>query len=504
MKGTNTERDRSVPEGVPSETPCRVILWDEQRHRQEEICKVIESATLQPVATEDSSDCLRTELSANCFLAVANTGTAPGGLGMQIIHHLSAKGFKVIAYEDGAQCWPIKLKCLPLLAGAIQLFDSSSPDFARQLRETVGQITRVEAQRQSEADNITKMMLHQGLVGVSAAMMSVFRTVARFSTLSDLPVLIVGETGTGKEALARAVHSLDSKRNKGPFVPVNCGAVSKTLVESEFFGHRRGAFTGAERERKGLIRSAEGGVLFLDEIAELDFGLQNRLLRVLQENRVLSVGEDREVEVSVRIVAATNQDLRKLVRENKFRSDLFHRLNVLPILVPPLRERPDDLEPLLEHFVQKYRSLNPSPPAVESDFVAALRAIQFPGNVRELENLVRYVLITKRDHSPLNLSDLPQQILRELVDKNAIKTPPDSRSDMSTECEERLRSDPGFLIALLEANQWRLPQTMGKCERSILEVALQRSHGNQCAMARLLGVTPRTVYNKLLRHGLDH
>ena len=175
------------------------------------------------------------------------------------------------------------------------------------------------------------------------AMTDVFRSIIRFSTLSDLPVLIVGETGTGKEGLARALHRLDPKRKEGPFVAVNCGAIAAPLAESEFFGHRRGAFTGADRDRKGLVRSAEGGVLFLDEIGELDAALQAKLLRVLQESRVLGVGEDRDIQVNVRVVAATNRDLDQMGQQSRFRADLFHRLNVLSIRVPPLSERADDL-----------------------------------------------------------------------------------------------------------------------------------------------------------------
>ena len=174
-----------------------------------------------------------------------------------------------------------------------------------------------------EAQQIMSVMRDMGMVGRSTAMMHVFRSVIRFSALSDLPVLIAGETGTGKEGLAHALHRLDPKRKTGPFVAVNCGAIATSLAESELFGHRRGAFTGADRERKGLIRSAEGGVLFLDEIGELDVSLQAKLLRVLQENRVLGVGEDRDIAVNIRVVAATNRNLSQMGQQSRFRADCF-------------------------------------------------------------------------------------------------------------------------------------------------------------------------------------
>jgi transcriptional regulator with PAS, ATPase and Fis domain len=475
-----------------------VILWDERRQREQEISKLISSTGFLPVAIEDSCDPHLIEFSTNCFIAVVNTGPTAAGVGMQLIGDLKAKGFKVIAYEDGAERWPIGTKCLPLLAGAVQLFDSSRTGFSRQLRETVHRIVCVETQKQSDADNIKAIMRGLGLIGESAAMMTVFRAVIRYSALSDLPVLIAGETGTGKEALARAVHSLDPKRKQGPFVPVNCGAISRALVESEFFGHRRGAFTGADRERKGLFRSAEGGVLFLDEIAELDVALQSRLLRVLQENRVLSVGEDREVEVSARVVAATNQDLEQLMRQNRFRPDLFHRLNVLSISVPPLRERPEDIAPLVEHFLQKHRSVRiPTVTVAGADFVEALRQVELLGNVRELENVVRQALVRKTTDLPLSLCDLSAEILRQLLNQKENATQKPQPGDIAA--SETFTS---LFVRMLEANDWNLRRSLEDCERQALEAAIQRTQGNQSAIARLLRITPRSVYNKLHRYQL--
>ena len=278
-----------------------------------------------------------------------------------------------------------------------------------------------------------------GSVGQSQAIMAVFQTVLRVSTLSDVPVLITGETGTGKELLARAIHQLDLKRCHGPFIALNCSASSPGLAESELFGHRRGAFTGADRARKGLIRSAEGGLLFLDEIGELDDALQAKLLRVLQENRVLGVGEDREIDVSVRLIAATNRDLEAMAQQRRFRADLFHRLNVLAIRIPPLRERPADLKLLIEHFMEKHQLLRPGCSlAVSPECTDALAQLRWPGNARQLENMVRWVLVNKEDDAPLNLRELPFDVWQQLSDQESDPTiqPP------ATKIEQDIKSLP--------------------------------------------------------------
>lgn len=483
-----------------SETAPRVILWEERKDRRQKLGKVIRSAGAEPVIIEGLSDLRLVECNAECCVAVVATGIVPGGAGMQAIRDLKAKGLKVIACEEGAGSWVIRVKCLPLLAGAVHLLDSSSAQFPCELREVIERIVRAEAQKRSEENQVRAIMRGLGMVGQSATMMRVFRSIIRFSALSDLPVLIMGETGTGKEGLARAVHRLDPNRSRGPFVAVNCGAISAALAESEFFGHRRGAFTGAERERKGLIRSAEGGVLFLDEIADLEVALQTRLLRVLQENRVLGVGEDREAEVSVRVVAASNRDLEQMIRNNRFRADLFHRLNVLSIHVPPLRDRPDDLAPLVEHFLQKYQSLAPTvAPIADADFLEALRQIELPGNVRQLENLVRQVLVRKVTDLPLSISDVPVEILLQLL-RNEEKPGPRKPEDLKCADSQTLATS---VVDLLAANGWNLARSMDICERYALEAAMGRTRGNQSQTARLLGITPRSVYNKLRKHRLS-
>lgn len=480
------------------ETVHRVILWDDHKSRGQKISTIIETAGAYAVSFDEVSSLQLAKCCPECCVAVVVTDPSSSGNGMQQIRDLKAKGFKVIACAEGTGSWPIKIKCLPLLAGAVQLLDSSSAEFSRELCHVIDRIARAETQKRSEDHEIAAAMRGLGMVGESPNMMRVFRSVVRFSALSDLPVLITGETGTGKEGLARAVHHLDPKRCGGPFVAVNCGAISASLAESEFFGHRRGAFTGAERERKGLIRSAEGGVLFLDEIADLEITLQTRLLRVLQENRVLGVGEDCESEVNVRVVAASNRDLQQMIRQNKFRADLFHRLNVLFVQVPPLRDRPGDLAMLVEHFLRKYQSFTTAGLATaRADFLEALRLVELPGNVRQLENIVCQTLVSKVTDLPLSVSDLPVEILLQLSGTEERPAPRKSDLDFFDS-----QTPVNFVVSVLDANDWDLTRALESCERHALEAAMERVQGNQSRTARLLGITPRSVYNKVRKYHL--
>jgi transcriptional regulator with GAF, ATPase, and Fis domain len=492
------------------DSPLSVIVWDHERSRLGLVARLISECSAHPRLIESFSAIQKTDCSLNCGIAVVALGAcpSPGDLTLEIIRTLKQKGFKIICYEDGAHAWPLGTQCHALLAGSLRLLDSANGEFAAELSRLLVQLLHAEVARRTDEENIRLTMKNLGIIAESQAMISIFRWIVRVSALSDLPILIMGETGTGKQVLAHAIHRLDPKRRSGPFVPVNCGAISPGLAESELFGHRRGAFTGAERERHGLIRSAHGGILFLDEIGELDDALQTKLLRVLQENRVLGVGEDREVAVDVRVIAATNRALDTMVADKKFRADLFHRLNILSIRIPPLRERPADVGPLIEHFLKSCRTLNPAASfSVATGFVSALTKIELPGNVRQLENLVRQALVNKDDDFPLNLSDLPAEIWRQLSEQ---KETPSLRSEPAGEQKEPgdnareavRQATPSHLVTLLGANNWNLSLSLQYCEKLFLEAALHTAQGNQSQTARLLGITPRSVYNMIRKYDL--
>ena len=485
-----------------------VIVSDHQPSRRQMVCRIISDcgAVSRPFA---GLSCLHGQRATdNCALAVValEAMSSAGHPAVEAVQALKQGGFKIVAYEDGLQSWPVIVRCLPLLAGATQLLDSAAESFPIELHRLVIRLWRLETERTAEERQVRELMLRLGVVGESQAMLAVFRTILRVSVLSDLPTLLTGETGSGKECLARAIHQLDPKRCTGPFIALNCGALTPTLAESELFGHRRGAFTGAERERKGLIRAAHGGVLFLDEIGELSEPLQAKLLRVLQENRVLAVGDEHEVAVSVRVVAATNRNLMEMVQQGKFRADLFHRLNVLGVRVPALRERHADILPLIQFFLAKHRLLRPTGGArVSPDFVEALKLVQLPGNVRQLESMICQALVNKETDTPLGLSDLPMDIWRQLSQREravhkpgAATAPPDGIADPVPSGSQTGGVD--LWADLLDVNGGSLTRSLQCCERALLAVALSRTHGNQSQTARLLGITPRSVYNKVRKH----
>jgi transcriptional regulator with GAF, ATPase, and Fis domain len=332
------------------------------------------------------------------------------------------------------------------------------------------------------------------LVGDTPAMLNLFRSIQRVSTLSALPVLISGETGTGKELVAHAIYCQDAKRRKFAFVPLNCAALNHELSESELFGHRRGAFTGANYDRPGLFRSADRGVLFLDEIGELNAALQAKLLRVVQTNRVLAVGEDREIAVDVRVIAATNRNLPEMVKGGLFREDLYYRLNVTPLHIPPLRERRADIAPLVEHFLRKHQHLaqNGNGKAhAAPDFLHALERTALPGNARQVENLVRRALVDRETSGALRLSDLPEDVWADLSEQeessqNLERKPPQAETGLMT-----------YAMECLVQNQWSLGKSLAQLEELLVKAALEAAHGNQTEAARRLGITARSVYNKL-------
>ncbi len=311
----------------------------------------------------------------------------------------------------------------------------------------------------------------ENVVGTSEKMRKVLETVERVSK-TDVTVLIEGESGTGKELIAKGIHFSGARRDKA-FIAVNCASIPENLIEAELFGYKRGAFTGANFESKGKFEEANGGTLFLDEIGAMPLALQTRLLRVLQEQEITRLGENTPRKIDVRIVAATNENLADLIKENNFREDLYYRLAVVPVRLPPLRERRDDIPLLTEHFLKKSSAKHKiNQPKIEREVFAAFYSYAWMGNVRELENIVERMIVLSDDET-LSLADVPENI-----------------KDTTTTSENLWFSLPAEPIEL------------EKVECEIIREALKRFDGNQSQTARYLGITRSALIYRMQKFGL--
>jgi len=318
------------------------------------------------------------------------------------------------------------------------------------------------------------------IVGESSPMAEVFRWIDRVAR-SDSTVMIYGESGTGKELVARAIHA-GSPRSEGPFVRVNCGALTESLLDSELFGHEKGAFTGAERKRRGRFELADGGTLFLDEVATVPHTTQVRLLRVLQERELERVGGEETLPVDVRIIAATNATPDGLLTDGTFREDLFYRLHVVPITLPPLRERKEDIPLLVEHFIEKLRGRTASPACTATpEALIRLAQYEWPGNVRELENVIERALVMA-DGEALEEEDIPP--LGAVAGRSGGMEPVGSRRDLPEGGLDLNRAVEGI-------------------EERLLRQALEQASGVKAEAARLLGLKPSALYYKLEKYGIE-
>jgi two-component system, NtrC family, response regulator HydG len=313
------------------------------------------------------------------------------------------------------------------------------------------------------------------LVGKSAVMQEIFRVIARVAK-SDAPVMIVGESGTGKEVAAATIHELSRRRAKA-FVAINCGAVSPTLIESELFGHEKGAFTGADRRRSGYFEMANGGTLFLDEVTEMSAELQIKLLRVLESRTFRRVGGNQEIHVDVRVISSSNRDPEEAIRSGRLREDVFYRLNVFPLILPPLRERKDDIPILAEHFLEQIEGKERAGiRGFDAKATDALLAHDWPGNVRELRNVV---------HRAYVLSDPP------VIGPKAVQSVLGNVPKIA-----RAGGQPVVQVTVGES--------LAEVERRLLQKTLEFAKGNKRKAAELLKISLKTIYNKMKQYGIEH
>ena len=353
----------------------------------------------------------------------------------------------------------------------------------RALSEPAGAEARAQA---AEADSEEQLPL----IGRSQAMQEIYRVLARLMP-TDLTVMIYGESGTGKELVARALHDY-GKRRRGTFVAVNMAAIPRELIESELFGHEKGAFTGATVRSSGRFEQAAGGTLFLDEIGDMPLEAQTRLLRVLQEGEYTTVGGRTPIRADVRIIAATHRDLRQMVRQGLFREDLYYRLSVVPIRLPPLRERSEDIPELVRHFFAEAQEEGLSGKTLDAEAMDALKAYHWPGNVRELENLVRRLAVLYSQET-IDREVIESELSEGKAAEKAVAAPAES---LGAAVEHHLRS-------YFAAHEDGLPASglydriLREVERPLIELSLSATRGNQIRAAKLLGLNRNTLRKKI-------
>jgi DNA-binding NtrC family response regulator len=398
--------------------------------------------------------------------------------GLEIIDRLAKLDAKII---------PIMMTGFGTIETAVRAMKSGAFDFITKPfdLEAVAVVVRKAAEflRLRQENHLLRKAVRdqyrlEQLVGASEPIQQVMEFVRKVAD-SDSTVMIQGESGTGKELVARMLH-FNSLRKDRPLVPVNCGAIPENLLESELFGHEKGAFTGATHARMGRFELANGGTIFLDEIGEMSLPLQVKLLRVLQEREFERVGGNRTIHVDVRIVAATNQDLETLVEEKRFRKDLFYRLNVIPIVIPPLRERRSDIPLLIDHFLTRFNQTKHTEISnLAPDALHLLTEYDWPGNIRELENMIERLVVLKK-RGVLSIGDLPDKICRK---------------SSGTELKEQfIRFGEDGINLSREVEQY---------EKHLIMEALRKANGVTSRAAQLLQLNRTTLVEKLKRKGVD-
>jgi two-component system response regulator HydG len=445
---------------------ARILIVDDEWNMRRTTAMILKQAGHETEEAEDGAVAIQ-RLEAGAFSVVLTDLRMPNRGGIEVLRAALAQspetqvivmtGFGTVesaieAVREGACDFLYK----PFEAHELNLRVAMALEKGRLVRQV--RFYKAEHQRLSAGVRI---------VGQSAAVRTLLEKVARVGP-TDATVLITGESGTGKELVARELHEA-SRRSDQPFIAVNCAAITETLLESELFGHAKGAFTGAVRARRGMFEEAHGGTLFIDEIGETSPGFQVKLLRVLQEGEVRRVGESTSIKVDVRVIAATNQDLRRAIAEKRFREDLFYRLNVVPLRIPPLRERREDVPLLATHFLARYNQRAGTDKVLGADAVARLKLHEWPGNVRELENMIEQA-------ASLSLG-------REI-----------SAADIHTE---------GPSVTPAPAGSHRLSDVVEEAERRAIRDALARCEGDQGRVARELGVSTTTLWRRMKRLGLS-
>jgi two-component system response regulator PilR (NtrC family) len=476
---------------APAERPAatesaRILVVDDERSMREMLAILLKREGHDVSVAENGRTAIDL-LNQRPFDLVVSDARMPDLDGLEVLRHARSINPSVIAIMVTAYGSP------DLLRGVAQLGVNDyveKPFNTEVLRFRIRK--ELDRKRLQQENVLLKRAMHSAnqfsnIIGNSSSMQQVFELVETIAPTGST-VLVTGESGTGKELVARAIH-VRSPRSDRPFVAVNCGALTETLLDSELFGHMRGAFTGADGNRKGLIEVADKGTIFLDEIGEMSPMLQVKILRVLQERKFRRVGGTEEVDADIRIIAATNRDLGKMVADGQFREDLYYRINVIPVRLPPLRERPEDIPLLAEHFVAKFAGqMNKPVGGISGEAMACLRCHAWPGNVRELENAMERAVALERTPSVLPES-LPEAVRG--LEASASATPLTAGA-VPAASEAHGLPDKGF----------DLERHVQHLEREYIAEALRRSGGVKVKAAELLGMSFRSFRYYMKKYNL--
>jgi two-component system response regulator PilR (NtrC family) len=473
------ERDREVREREkPSAVPLHILVVDDERS----ICELLEITFRKQghrVEVANSVDAAKRRLESSIFDIIISDVRMPGASGVDLLK---------LAKEISPDCFFLLITGVPTVETAIAAVNAGADRYVIKDHELVDQLRRAlrevadSLKWKKEAGYLRRELRRltglNNIIGHSPKMRAIFELIQTVAPQSSR-VLITGESGTGKELVARAIHE-NSSRSNGPFITINCGAFPETLLESELFGYLKGAFTGANENRQGLFAAAHGGTLFMDEIGNMSPTMQVKLYRVLQEGKVRPLGSTEEVDVDVRVIAATNKDLEKAIAEGHFREDLFYRLSVIPIHLPPLRERREDIPLLARHFLEQFAKIMEKPVrGVSPEAMRRLESYEWPGNVRELENTMERAVALEAG-TEISLGVLPDRVAG--YSSSAAASPNGSFT--------------------MPVGGLDFEQEMAQLERRYLQVALQAAGGVRTRAAELLKISYRSFRHYAKKHNL--
>ena len=466
--------------------PARILIVDDERSMREMLAILLRREGHDVVIADNGRGAIDL-LNQRPFDVVVSDARMPDLDGLEVLRHARSLNPSVIAIMITAYGSP------DLIKGVEQLGVNDYVEKPFNTEVLKFRIRKELDRRRLQQENVLlKRAMHsahqfENILGNSDPMLRVFELVETIAPTGST-VLITGESGTGKELVARAIH-VRSTRSERPFVAVNCGALTETLLDSELFGHVRGAFTGADGNKKGLIEVAEKGTIFLDEIGEMSPMLQVKVLRVLQERKFRRVGGTEEIEADIRIIAATNRDLGKMVADGQFREDLYYRINVIPVRLPSLRERPEDVPLLAEHFVTKFATqMKKAITGISGEAMMCLTAYQWPGNVRELENAMERAVALERTPAVLSES-LPESVRGDAP-------------SLLRRVSAAIGSTPGDGPSRMPEKGFDLEQHVQHLEREYIAEALRRSGGVKVKAAELLGMSFRSFRYYMKKYNL--